>query len=207
MQNFVYSACGSSGPQDQVSWQFTGRSSQLSGGRAPGSWPAAPSGAIRDGARGLEADGKCWRGGPGNPNSPGKWRIPRDVCHQIRGSNSCAALLPEEDTENRVRRSCPRKAALQGTGPGDERMREETFDNVLDAIEDDPAVAANLKLRSLLMIELERHIKREKWTQAKAARLLGVTQPRISDLMRGKINSFGLDMLVKMATSAGLRVS
>ena len=85
-------------------------------------------------------------------------------------------------------------------------MREETFDNVWDAIEDDPAVAKNLKLRSLLMIELERHIKREKWTQAKAAKLLGVTQPRISDLMRGKINSFGLDMLVKMAFAAGLRV-
>jgi predicted XRE-type DNA-binding protein len=53
---------------------------------------------------------------------------------------------------------------------------------------------------------IRRHIKREKWTQAKAAKLLGVTQPRISDLMRGKINSFSLDMLVKMAVAAGLRV-
>jgi predicted XRE-type DNA-binding protein len=95
---------------------------------------------------------------------------------------------------------------LQRAGEGAKPMREETFDNVWDAIEDDPAVAENLKLRSLLMIELERHIKREKWTQAKAAKLLGVTQPRISDLMRGKINSFGLDMLVKMAAAAGLRV-
>jgi predicted XRE-type DNA-binding protein len=86
-------------------------------------------------------------------------------------------------------------------------MKIETFENVWDAIEDDPAVAENLKLRSLLMIELERHIKRGKWTQAKAAKLLGVTQPRISNLMRGKINSFGLDMLVKMAIAAGLQVS
>jgi predicted XRE-type DNA-binding protein len=86
-------------------------------------------------------------------------------------------------------------------------MKEETFDNVWDAIEDDPAVAENLKLRSLLMIELERHIKRQKWTQAKAAKLLGVTQPRISNLMRGKINAFSLDLLVGMATSAGLRVT
>lgn len=85
-------------------------------------------------------------------------------------------------------------------------MKVETFDNVWDAIEDDPAVAENLELRSLLMIELERHIKREKWTQAEAAKLLGFTQPRISNLMRGKINSFGLDTLVKMAVMAGLRV-
>lgn len=85
-------------------------------------------------------------------------------------------------------------------------MKVETFDNVWDAIEDDPAVAENPKLRSLLMIELERHIKREKWTQAEAAKLLGFTQPRISNLMRGKINSFGLDTLVKMAVMAGLRV-
>jgi len=86
-------------------------------------------------------------------------------------------------------------------------MKRERFDSVWDAIEDDPAVAENLKLRSLLMIELERHIKREKWTQAEAAKRLGVTQPRISNLMRGKINIFGLDMLVQMAASAGLRVS
>jgi predicted XRE-type DNA-binding protein len=86
-------------------------------------------------------------------------------------------------------------------------MKVETFDNVWDAIEDDRAVAEDLKLRSLLMIELERHIKREKWTQAKAAKLLGTTQPRIFDLMRGKINSFGLDLLVRMATASGLHAS
>jgi predicted XRE-type DNA-binding protein len=86
-------------------------------------------------------------------------------------------------------------------------MKEETFDNVWDAIEDDPIIRENLKLRSELMVELKHHIKREKWTQAEAAKRLGVTQPRISNLMRGKINSFGLDMLVKMATAAGLRIT
>ena len=86
-------------------------------------------------------------------------------------------------------------------------MKEETFANVWDAIEDDPAVAENLKLRSSLMIELERHIRREGWTQAQAARAFGVTQPRISNLIRGKINVFSLDLLVKMATLAGLRVT
>jgi predicted XRE-type DNA-binding protein len=86
-------------------------------------------------------------------------------------------------------------------------MKERIFENVWDAIEDDPVVAENLKLRSSLMIELQRHIKREEWTQAEAAMVFGVTQPRVSNLMRGKINSFGLDLLVKMAAKAGLRVS
>ena len=86
-------------------------------------------------------------------------------------------------------------------------MKIEVFDNVWDAIEDDPATQENLKLRSELMVALTRHIKSGGLTQAQAAKLLGVTQPRISNLMRGKINSFGLDMLVKMAATAGLRVS
>jgi predicted XRE-type DNA-binding protein len=54
--------------------------------------------------------------------------------------------------------------------------------------------------------QLEQHIKAQGWTQAEAARLLGVTQPRVSDLMRGKIDLFGLDTLVNMLTAAGLRV-
>jgi predicted XRE-type DNA-binding protein len=86
-------------------------------------------------------------------------------------------------------------------------MKIESFDNVWDAIEDDPGIRENLKLRSELMVVLTRHIKAEGLTQSQAAKLLGVTQPRVSNLMRGKINSFGLDMLVKMAVAAGLRVS
>ena len=86
-------------------------------------------------------------------------------------------------------------------------MKEEIFEKVWDAIEDDPVIAENLKLRSSLMIELQKHIKREKWTQAEAAKAFGVTQPRISNLIHGKINAFGLDLLVRMATKAGLRVS
>jgi predicted XRE-type DNA-binding protein len=86
-------------------------------------------------------------------------------------------------------------------------MKRERFANVWDAVEDDPAMAENLKLRSSLMIELKRHIQREQLAQAQAAKLLGVTQPRISNLMRGKIEAFSLDILVKMAVAAGLRVT
>ena len=85
--------------------------------------------------------------------------------------------------------------------------RTKAYANVWDAIEPDPVLRENLKLRSVLMSELTRHIQRERLTQAEAAKLFGVTQPRISNLMRGKIDAFGLDLLVKMAAAAGLRVT
>lgn len=85
-------------------------------------------------------------------------------------------------------------------------MTTETFTSVWDAIEDTPAEAENMKLRSALMMSLEQHIRAEGWTQAEAGRRLGVTQPRISDLLRGKVGLFGLDTLVNMAVAAGLHV-
>lgn len=85
-------------------------------------------------------------------------------------------------------------------------MSNETFSSVWDAIEANPAEAENMKLRSGLMMVLERHIRARSWTQAEAARQLGVTQPRISDLLRGKIDLFSLDMLVRMVGAAGLHV-
>lgn len=86
-------------------------------------------------------------------------------------------------------------------------MRTERFESVWDAIEDDPAIIENLKLRSALMLALTRHIENEGWTQARAAKVLGVTQPRISNLIHGKIGAFSLDLLVKMAVAAGLKVT
>ena len=66
-------------------------------------------------------------------------------------------------------------------------MSKKRFANVWDAIEDTPAQAENMKLRSALIIALKDHIARTGLSQSQAAKLLGVTQPRISDLMRGKI--------------------
>ena len=85
-------------------------------------------------------------------------------------------------------------------------MNKQRFTSVWDAIEDTPEQAANMKLRSVLMIALKDHIARTGMSQAQAARLFGVTQPRVSDLMRGKISLFALDALVNMATAAGLRI-
>ncbi len=85
-------------------------------------------------------------------------------------------------------------------------MSNERFASVWDAIEDTPEEAENMKLRSALMMALKEHINRTGLSQSQAAKLLGVTQPRVSDLMRGKINLFGLDALVNMAAAAGLHV-
>ncbi|MGJ5816658.1 helix-turn-helix domain-containing protein [Paludibaculum fermentans] len=85
-------------------------------------------------------------------------------------------------------------------------MTRQVSTDVWDAIEDTPGQAANMKLRSALMIALKDHISRTGMSKASAAQLFGVTQPRVSDLMRGKINLFALDALVNMATAAGLRV-
>ncbi len=85
-------------------------------------------------------------------------------------------------------------------------MSKDGFVSVWDAIEDTAAEAENMKLRSILIMAIERHIRANGWTQAEAARRLGVTQPRVSDLLRGKIALFGLDSLVNMATAAGLRI-
>jgi predicted XRE-type DNA-binding protein len=85
-------------------------------------------------------------------------------------------------------------------------MSGECVSSVWDAIEDTAAAAENLKLRSALMIALKEQIERRGWTQAEAARRFGVTQPRVSDLMRGKIDLFGLNTLINMAVAAGLHV-
>ena len=85
-------------------------------------------------------------------------------------------------------------------------MNKTKFASVWDAIEDTPAEAENLKLRSALMTVLKNYISRHNLTQAQAAQVFGITQPRVSDLIRGKINLFALDALVNMVAAAGMHV-
>ena len=85
-------------------------------------------------------------------------------------------------------------------------MSNERFDSVWDAIEVTKARAENIRLRSSLMMSLKDHIARGGLSQSQAAKVFGVTQPRVSDLIRGKIEPFGLDSLVNMAAAAGLHV-
>lgn len=85
-------------------------------------------------------------------------------------------------------------------------MSKRRFENVWDAIEDSSAEAARMKARAELMNALIELITKQGLTQAEAAKRLGVTQPRISDLMRGKIDLFSLDTLFDMLALAGRRV-
>lgn len=70
-----------------------------------------------------------------------------------------------------------------------------------------PEEAAILEMRSEIMSDLRKFIKNKKMTQAKAADLFGVSQSRVSDLIRGKWEKFSLEMLITLATKAGMRIS
>lgn len=80
------------------------------------------------------------------------------------------------------------------------------YANVWDALADTPAEAENLRIRSTLMRGIRLRIDRFGWSQTVAANNLGVTQPRISDLVNGKIHKFKIDTLINMAAAVGLRV-
>jgi predicted XRE-type DNA-binding protein len=81
---------------------------------------------------------------------------------------------------------------------------KQRFTSVWDAIEDTPQEAASLRARSALMMSIAEAIQAQGLTQAQAAEVFGVTQPRISDLVRGKVGLFSLDALVDMASTAGM---
>jgi predicted XRE-type DNA-binding protein len=80
-------------------------------------------------------------------------------------------------------------------------------DNVFRDLGFPEAEAQNLLLRSTLMIQIEKHIARLKLTQAQAALHAGLTQPRLNDLLKGKIEKFSLDALVNVAGKLGFAVS
>jgi predicted XRE-type DNA-binding protein len=70
-----------------------------------------------------------------------------------------------------------------------------------------PDEAAILQMRADLMAELRKLIKAKRLTQAKAGEILGVSQSRVSDLIRGKWEKFSLEMLITLATRAGIQVT
>ncbi len=85
-------------------------------------------------------------------------------------------------------------------------MERQTFANLRDAPEGGQAEAASMTLRSNLMVAIGERVKSWGVTQTEAAGRLGVTQPRLNDLMRARIQNFILDALVDLATKAGLSV-
>lgn len=85
-------------------------------------------------------------------------------------------------------------------------MKREKFDNVWFALEANEADAINMTLRSSLMTSVERVVSQWEISQSEAAKRLGITRPKLNDLLRGKISKFSLDALTTLATRAGLCV-
>jgi predicted XRE-type DNA-binding protein len=81
---------------------------------------------------------------------------------------------------------------------------DEVFESVWDALEPSSAEAAHMKMRSELMLAIKEAVAGWGLTQADAAKRLAVTQPRLNDLLRGRISKFSLDALVALAARAGL---
>jgi predicted XRE-type DNA-binding protein len=86
------------------------------------------------------------------------------------------------------------------------KSRIESHASVWDALADTPEQAANLRTRAALMQQIAAIVQKNGWTQTEAAARCGLTQPRINDLLRGRISRFSLDALVNIATAIGCRV-
>jgi predicted XRE-type DNA-binding protein len=86
------------------------------------------------------------------------------------------------------------------------RKNVESYASVWDALADTPEQAANLRARAELMRQIAIIVKDSGWTQKDAAERCGVTQPRMNDLLRGRVSRFSLDALVNIATAIGRRV-
>lgn len=82
----------------------------------------------------------------------------------------------------------------------------ETYASVWDAVADTPGQAANLRARAELMQQIARFINEQDWIQTQASAHCGVTQPRVNDLLRGRVSRFSLDALVNISTALGRRV-
>lgn len=81
-------------------------------------------------------------------------------------------------------------------------MAIEYYDSVWDAIEDTPEESLNMRLRSELMAKIAGRVREWGVTQKEAAQRLGITQPRLNDLLSGRINKFSLDALVNLTRPA-----
>ncbi len=81
-----------------------------------------------------------------------------------------------------------------------------SYESVWDAITNTPGESANLKARSELMQGITALIRKAGWTQVEAAKRCGVTQPRVNDLLKGRVSRFSLDALVNISAALGYSV-
>lgn len=88
----------------------------------------------------------------------------------------------------------------------DPKIHTERYSCVWDALEDSPQQAANMRLRSKLLLELCNTIRSWELSQKAAAERLSISQPRLNDMLNGKIDKFSLDALVNLSAAAHLEV-
>lgn len=81
------------------------------------------------------------------------------------------------------------------------------FKSVWDALEDSPEQAENMKLRAELMTQIRQYVESLNMTQQAAAKSLGLTQPRLNELLHGRLERFSLDKLVNVLARAGKHVT
>lgn len=134
-----------------------------------------------------------------------------DLHRKVVGGGVRSARLSKEVTADKPKRYRTRTKPSQSSVAASRTIEEEPlimekFDSVWDALGVSPAEAANLKARSSLMRQIEDIITDNGWTQAVAAKRCGVSQPRINDLLRGKISKFSIDALVNIATALDRRI-
>lgn len=88
----------------------------------------------------------------------------------------------------------------------DQTLNTERFSSVWDALEDTPQQAANMRLRSKLLLELCKTIRSWELSQKNAAQRLHISQPRLNDVLSGKVDKFSLDALVNLSAAADMDV-
>lgn len=137
----------------------------------------------------------------------GSWRV---IYIAFAGGCGRFARVPEEDARDEHARHRDRKEPVCRTDTGAQMTKQrggERYASVWDALADTPEQAANLRARADLMRQIAAIIEASGWKQVEAAERCGVTQPRINDLLRGRVSRFSLDALVNIATALGRRVS
>jgi predicted XRE-type DNA-binding protein len=135
--------------------------------------------------------------------------ISSDLHRPKAGSGVRSARVPKKVASHELSRSrtsaqTPRKPLVASGTKGEPDYEE--FDSVWEALGFSPQEAANLEARADLMRQIEKIVKSAGWTQSIAAKRCGVSQPRVNDLLRGKIDKFSIDALVNMAASLGQKI-
>jgi len=123
---------------------------------------------------------------------------------RVRSARVSKGVAGNKPARPRTRAKASGRALVTSGRKGEPDYQE--FDTVWDALGFSPQEAANLEARSTLMLQLDKLIKKNGWTQASAAKRCGVSQPRINDLLRGRIDKFSIDALVIMAAHLGQKV-